>query len=151
MDFDIKKNKPKLIDDTVLNLVIQNKKNKIEIKDEPNMINKITTKIQKSICIMIEENIFYIIFIIIIILLLIYRYFQYKSIKDNQNNNIIIKNNNIPNRKPKEIKYTSSEYEEETGDEDNYNIEESKAVKIIPNTNMYTSHNSNNLDHFEQW
>ena len=156
MDFDIRKNKPKLIDDNVLSQVILNRKNKIEIQNEPNMIDKITIKIKNSICTIVEDNIFYIIFIIIIILLLIYRYFQYKSIKDNQPPQATQPTQlkqYIPTRKPKEIKYSNSEDEYEDEDEI---ISDKKQEPIInpveqPNNNMYASHNSNNLDHFEQW
>ena len=80
MDIDtIKKNKPSLIDKTVLEKVIKNKKP--EIIQKPTLLDKVSSEIKNYFYEFIEAHIFKIIFLVIIIILLIYRYFQYKSIK----------------------------------------------------------------------
>ena len=139
MDFNIvKKNKPQLIDNEILQKVIENKKNIIEIKTEPTLINRIGTKIKNSIYDIIEQNIFKIAIISIIIILLIIRYFQYKQIKNNNNSN----NNNLIIQEELYIPVQS---------EKEQSIELIESEKKNNNNNMYTTYNSNNLGNYESW
>jgi len=155
MDFDIiKKNKPKLINDDILEKVIQHKKNIIDIKHEPTLINKIGTRVKNCIYDIIEQNILKIIFIMVIIILLTYRYFQYKSIKNSIKNKLLINNypeqrqispekfnNKTSNKKINSIKSTSST-----------SIYSDKLINDVDiSNNMYNTYNSNNLGNYELW
>jgi len=160
MDFDIiKKNKPKLINDDILEKVILNKKNTAEIKYESTILDRIGTRIKNSIYDIIEQNIFKIIFIIIIIILLTYRYFQYKSIKNNIQNNLQIEhkriieekfNNKIFNQKLNTISPKSNNSINSTNSI-NLNDSNNLIKNNIPNNNIYTTYNSNNLGNYESW
>lgn len=145
MDFDIiKKNKPKLINDDILEKVILNKKNIIDTKYEPSLLDKILNRIKNYLYDTIEQNIFKIIFIIIILILLIYRYYQYKTIKQNiQNIQLITERPLIPENFNNKISKISTE----TNSIELVNSTEDKNKNIV---NILT-YNSNNLSKYETW
>ena len=128
MDIDtIRKNKPSLIDKTVLEKVIKNKK--IVIYQGPTLLDKVGIQIKNYFYEFLETHIFKIIFLIIIVILLIYRYFQYKNIKQNIKKKIIKQKNFVKFYEdvPKEIE---PEYEQ--------------LIEL-----ELTTYNSNNLGNYE--
>jgi len=145
MDFDIvKKNKPKLINDDILEKVILNKKNIIDTKYEPTLLDKILNRIKNYLYETIEQNIFIIIFIIIIIILLIYRYYQYKMIKQN------IHNIQLTTEKPlipESFNNKISKISTETNSIELVESTENKNKNIV---NILT-YNSNDLNKYETW
>ncbi len=145
MDFDIvKKNKPKLINEDILEKVILNKKNIIDTKYEPTLLDKILNRIKNYLYETIEHNIFIIIFIIIIIILLIYRYYQYKMIKQNIHN---IQLTTVKPLIPESFNNKISKISTETNSIELVESTEDKNKNIV---NILT-YNSNDLNKYETW